>query len=123
MTIHGYAGVSSNSNQYHVFEKKFTIPKFSMFHFLGLGNQVGRKVSGSVKIALKQFSDNKKVWSWLEKNFIGVVTKGQKDQQPAHGDVCVSFVYPNGQKPVYFESHLNAKGQSPGSAFLEITLN
>ncbi|CAD7950967.1 unnamed protein product [Amoebophrya sp. A25] len=69
LKVQSYVGTSATSEQYHTFEQKFTLPKFSMFHHVTEGKL--RKPLGNVKIVLTQQSQQR-IWQWLTKNFINV---------------------------------------------------
>jgi len=68
LDVKAMAGLSSNSVQYHVFELKYTMPKFSMYHMES--SPPSRAPDGSCSFFLSERSS--RVWSWLQRAFIDV---------------------------------------------------
>jgi len=96
MNIIAFAGTSSNSLQYHVFEQSYTMPKFSMYHYEDVAL---RKPEGYVTFTAKDRSN--RVWMWIEHSFIGVnlARRGKQD----NGTLSASFTSLRNGKPLIIE--------------------
>lgn len=71
MDIKALCGLSANSLQYHVFEMKHVMPKFSMYHVLESPAQAtGKQPDGFVTFYLAERPN--RIWSWLQRSLIGI---------------------------------------------------
>merc|ERR1740121_2351552 len=79
MNIKGFAGLSSNSVQYHVFEMNYVMPKFSMYHCVD-AHEVQKKPDGYCKFYLAERPT--RVWAWLQRSFIAIDEQMQQPRGP-----------------------------------------
>jgi len=69
MHIKAMAGTSASSQNYHVFEMDYVMPKFAMYHFI-LSSQVEQKSESYVTFSLPE--NPRRVWSWMQRSFIAL---------------------------------------------------
>eukprot|EP00397_Hematodinium_sp_SG-2012_P023808 GEMP01024761.1.p1 GENE.GEMP01024761.1~~GEMP01024761.1.p1 ORF type:complete len:710 (+),score=124.12 GEMP01024761.1:179-2308(+) len=98
MHIIALVGTSTNSLQYHVFEHRYTMPKFSMYHY-----EVGavKRPEGHVYFPIKDRSN--RVWMWIDNSFIGVDQNNARRTKSDSTTLFAPFTSLRNGKPLIFE--------------------
>lgn len=101
MSIHALAGLSSNSDFYHVFEMTYVMPKFAMYHFVE-AQQIKKRPEGEVTFYLAERPN--RIWMWLQRSFIQIEEQMQQGRASDRDLVlCANFLSLRNGDPVCIE--------------------
>lgn len=106
MNIKAMTGLSLNSEQYHVFELNYVMPKFAMYHQVETSS-LPKAPEGNCTFQIQDRPN--RVWSWLQRSFISI----PEQMPPASGgnSIDITFISLRTSEPLC----ITVTGNQPGT--------